>query len=75
MILLSDEEMGSIRRGLSFRGGDDLTELLPAIRDAQLKAAVAWLEGECLDAHTGGVVKRRNCPTCWAEFVAAGKEN
>ncbi|KKN50287.1 hypothetical protein LCGC14_0634390 [marine sediment metagenome] len=41
---------------------------------AQYKAIVAWLEGECLDAHTGGIVKRRLCPTCWAKFVAAGKE-
>ena len=79
--LLTPEEIDGIIFGSDDNYVDGDTHQL--VVKAQLRKVVEGLEGECQDvSHIASWDEnlpenceppRRNCPTCWAEFVGAGK--
>jgi hypothetical protein len=73
-VILSDE---AITRAVCSVAASRETETPPefrAIAYAQHAANVAWLEDRCRHVGKSFNLQRRFCDTCWAEFVAAGKE-
>lgn len=73
-ILLSREAIADLH--MKGEPNETLGDFYLRLRDAQHRRDADWLRGKCPHHNIVGKVHdiRHECPTCFAEFVAAGSD-